>query len=163
MPALIRIACLLGLALLLNACCASYDPASGLSMPGPRVTSSSTNSMGIGIPGSRCPRGGKLLHGWLILDACPIADDPTRNRIFAAFDEESIEPPPSSAPRLLQSTSCDQRDGTERRPERLADLLPVLELVPSPRMEPWSGWHQRLACRFLRQDHLGMCREGHDR
>ena len=51
------------------------------------------------LDGDRNPeagaRGGKLLHGWLILDACPIADDPTRNRIFAAFDEGIDQAPPS--------------------------------------------------------------------
>ena len=38
-------------------------------------------------PGEPVPEGGKLLHGWLVLEACPIEDDATRNRIFKAFDD----------------------------------------------------------------------------
>ena len=38
-------------------------------------------------PGSPVPEGGRLLHGWLILEACPIEETATRNRIFKAFDD----------------------------------------------------------------------------
>lgn len=38
-------------------------------------------------PGEPVPEGGELLHGWLVLEACPIEDVATRNRIFRAFDD----------------------------------------------------------------------------
>jgi hypothetical protein len=44
-------------------------------------------------PGEAVPEGGKLLHGWLILEACPIEDTATRNRIFRAFDDGMASPP----------------------------------------------------------------------
>ena len=109
MPALIRIACLLGLALLLNACCASYDP--GL---GPLDTRAAGDFIlykldGIGIPGASA-------RGWQA--ASRLADSrclshrrrPTRNRIFAAFDGESIRPP-SGAPDCFNHVAIE-RDRT---------------------------------------------------
>jgi hypothetical protein len=48
-------------------------------------------------PGEPVPEGGKLLHGWLILKACPIDDVATRRRIFRAFDD-GIDDAPGGVP-----------------------------------------------------------------
>jgi hypothetical protein len=38
-------------------------------------------------PGEPAPEGARLLHGWLVLKACPIESIPTREKIFKAFDD----------------------------------------------------------------------------
>lgn len=86
MHTMTRLALLVSVLIALGGCCTSEPAFVSLD---PRASGDFTlyTLDGDRYPGEPVPEGGKLLHGWLILEACPIEDDATRNRIFKAFDD----------------------------------------------------------------------------
>ena len=94
MRSLFRLASLMLLATLTGACCTA-EPEGLNDELDPRAQGDFTlyRLDGDRYHGEAVPEGGKLLHGWLILEACPIEDTATRNRIFRAFDDGMASPP----------------------------------------------------------------------
>ena len=96
MHTMTRLALLVALLVALSGCCTSEPSLTSLD---PRAAGDFTlySLDGDRYPGEPVPEGGKLIHGWLILEACPIEDDATRNRIFKAFDD-GIDDAPGGEP-----------------------------------------------------------------